>query len=150
MKTITLAMAALAVAVCPAACNDRARDHAITGAMPGVATPVGPIPGPGVAPAATASPFKASPELLVEGRQLFVQFNCAGCHGGRAGGGMGPSLRDEDWLYGNADIKIFDSIVEGRGHGMPAWGFKLTEDQAWKIVAYIRSLRTELEPEKPQ
>ena len=131
-------------------CEDKAREHAAAGAMPGVATPVGPIPGPGVAPGASASPFKASPALLVEGRQLFKQFNCDGCHGGHAGGGMGPSLRDEDWIYGNSDLQIFDSIVEGRAHGMPAWGVRVTEPQAWKLTAYIQSLRTEHEPEPPQ
>ena len=54
---------------------------------------------------------------IAEGRQLFVQMNCSGCHGGRAGGGMGPSLRDVDWIYGDTDAQIFDSIAEGRAHG---------------------------------
>jgi cytochrome c oxidase cbb3-type subunit 3 len=33
---------------------------------------------------------------------------------------------------------------------MPAWGTKLTEDQVWKLVAYIKSLRTPAEPNPPQ
>ena len=61
-----------------------------------------------------------------EGRQLFVRFNCSGCHGGRAGGGMGPSLRDVDWIYGNNDAQLFSSITEGRAHGMPSWQTRLT------------------------
>lgn len=86
---------------------------------------------------------------MTEGRQLFVYFNCSGCHGGRAGGGMGPSLRDEDWLYGNKDAQIFSSIAEGRAHGMPSWHKQLTPDQTWKLVSYIKSLRTRNEPQAP-
>ena len=42
-----------------------------------------------------------------------------------------------------------DSIVEGRSHGMPAWGVKLNDDQVWKLVAYIKSLRTPNEADPP-
>jgi mono/diheme cytochrome c family protein len=63
----------------------------------------------------------------------------SGCHGGRAGGGMAPSLRDEDWIYGNRDAQIFSSIVEGRAQGMPSWHKQLTAEQTWKLVAYIKS-----------
>lgn len=85
----------------------------------------------------------------VEGRRLFVQYNCAGCHGGRAGGGMGPSLRDEYWVYGNSDAQIYGTIVEGRSAGMPAWGGRIPEDQIWKLIAYIRTLATPQEPDPP-
>ena len=61
---------------------------------------------------------------------------------------MGPSLRDEDWIYGSTDAQVFNSVAEGRAHGMPAWG-KLPEAQIWKLVAYIKSLRTPKEPEPP-
>jgi cytochrome c oxidase cbb3-type subunit 3 len=63
---------------------------------------------------------------------------------------MGPILRDVDWIYGASDAQVFSSIAEGRAHGMPAWGTKLTEDQVWKLVAYIKSLRTPAEPNPPQ
>ena len=64
-------------------------------------------------------------------------------------GGMGPSLRDETWLYGDRDDQIFDTIVHGRGQGMPAWGTKIPEEQMWKLVAYIKSMRTPMEPDAP-
>ena len=140
----------IAVAVLACGCRDRARERVVTGTMPGVSVPVGPIPGPGVAPTATASTYAASPEVRVEGRRLFVRYNCSGCHGGHGGGGMGPSLRDEDWIYGDSDLLIFDSIAEGRAHGMPAWGIRIPEREVWKLVAYIQSLRTEREPEPPR
>lgn len=69
--------------------------------------------------------------------------------GGHGGGGMGPSLRDADWIYGGRDDQIFSSIVEGRAHGMPSWQRNLTSDQAWKLTAYIKSLGTRNEPQPP-
>jgi cytochrome c oxidase cbb3-type subunit 3 len=106
-----------------------------------VRQPVGPVPGIGDLPP-QKNPLGNDRNVLQEGRRLFVQYNCSGCHGGRAGGGMGPSLRDNDWIYGSADAQVFDSIAHGRGHGMPTWGTKLNEDQIWKLVAYIKSFRT--------
>jgi cytochrome c oxidase cbb3-type subunit 3 len=86
---------------------------------------------------------------LNEGRRLFIWFNCYGCHGGRAGGGMGPSLRDAEWRYGASDEAIFRSIGEGRQFGMPAWGSKLPAEQLWQLTAYIRSLGSPREPDPP-
>ena len=113
-----------------------------------VRQPVGPVPGIGdLAP--EKNPLGSDRNVLQEGRRLFVQYNCSGCHGGRAGGGMGPSLRDQIWIYGNTPGKIFNSIAEGRAHGMPAWGTRLPDRQIWALVAYIQSLRTPDEPEAP-
>ncbi|HEU4565083.1 MAG TPA: c-type cytochrome [Gemmatimonadaceae bacterium] len=94
-------------------------------------------------------PYTGDITAATEGRQLFVQYNCSGCHGGRAGGGMGPSLRDSLWIYGSSDTQLLSTILEGRSAGMPAWGGRLPEDQIWKIVAYIRTLGTPQEPDPP-
>lgn len=95
------------------------------------------------------NPYAGNAGAATEGRQLFVQYNCSGCHGGRAGGGMGPSLRDSAWIYGNSDPQIYDSIFEGRPNGMPTWGAKISQDQIWKIIAYLRTLGTPQEPDAP-
>jgi len=119
--------------------------------MPATAVPVGPIPGNGVAPPlGSTDPYINNPVALEEGRKLFVWYNCYGCHGGHGGGGMGPSLRDQSWMYGSTDAQIFYSIAQGRGKGMPAWGTKIPEDQIWKLVAYIKSMRTPNEPDPPR
>jgi cytochrome c oxidase cbb3-type subunit 3 len=60
---------------------------------------------------------------------------------------MGPSLRDKDWIYGGTDMQVFDSIAQGRAHGMPAWGTRLPEEEIWKLAAYVKSLCTPLEPD---
>src|SRR4029079_18132589 len=116
---------------------------------PPVRTPIGPIPGPAGDVTGPPNPFAGDRGAGGEGRRLFVNFNCAGCHGDHAGGGMGPSLRDTDWIYGNSDAQIFGSIAEGRAHGMPSWQSRLTADQTVKLVAYIKSLRTRNEPQAP-
>ena len=141
------AAAALVLAI--AACERPPGDVAASAAPPSVPTPVGPVPGPAQNPPRRENPYRNNVGAMSEGRTLFVRMNCSGCHGGRAGGGMGPSLRDVDWLYGSTDAQIFGSIAEGRAYGMPAWGTRLPEDQIWKLVAYIKSLRTPDEPHPP-
>jgi len=116
---------------------------------PPIATAVGPIPGPPTTVPGFPNPFANDRSAAGQGRRLFVQFNCSGCHGGRAGGGMGPSLRDVDWLYGSSDAQLFATIAEGRAHGMPSWHTKLTTTQIWMLVTYIKSLRTSMEPQRP-
>lgn len=144
LATIMLAVAALC------GCQKEPSEVAAAGAAPAVDTPVGPIPGPPMKATERTNPFDQNSVALSEGRQLFVQYNCSGCHGGHAGGGMGPSLRDPVWIYGSSDAHIFDSIAEGRAHGMPAWGTKIPQDEIWRLVAYIKSMRTPNEPEAPE
>lgn len=134
-----------------AACNKApAQDLALNGAPPTLINSVGTPPGP-VEPAPQLSnPFTPSDTAAAQhGRMWFDQFNCSGCHGGHAGGGMGPSLRDDDWIYGDSDAEIYGAIVDGRAHGMPAWGGRIPEPQVWQLVSYIRTLGTQNEPEAP-
>ncbi len=54
---------------------------------------------------------------------------------------MGPSLNDDQWRYVPTDQTLFDTISNGRrGTLMPPWKDKLSPEQIWKIVAYIRSI----------
>jgi len=146
----------IAVSICLAAsivasCNIRQNDTALAGSAPAVGQiTIGPIPGGGNEPAQPTNPLANDRPSLQEGRKLFVEYNCSGCHGGHAGGGMGPSLRDPVWIYGSSDAAIFDSIARGRGQGMPAWGTKVPQQQIWQLVAYIKSLRTPQEPDPPE
>ena len=135
-------------ALCSAACRPTAA-AAPQGERPIAYEPVGPVPGPGVMKP-TTNPYAGDALALAEGRRLFVSYNCAGCHGDHGGGGMGPSLRDVDWMYGSSDGHVFASIAQGRAHGMPAWGTRLPADHIWKLAAYVKSLRTPLEPDPPR
>jgi cytochrome c oxidase cbb3-type subunit 3 len=137
------------LAVAFAACGDTPGDLASTGAALPVLASVGPTPGPGPNLTGSANPLANDRAASGAGRRLFRQFNCAGCHGEHAGGGMGPSLRDVEWRYGSHDAQIFSSIMEGRADGMPAWHTRLQADQTWRLVTYIKSMRTRNEPEPP-
>jgi mono/diheme cytochrome c family protein len=90
--------------------------------------------------------FHGDEAVAKQGRELFIRFNCYGCHGGLAGGAMGPSLRDTTWKFGGTDSAIFLSIHDGRPAGMPTWGSTLSKDQIQTLIVYIRSLRTSAEP----
>ena len=72
-------------------------------------------------------------------KRMFAYFNCSGCHA-NGGGGMGPPLMDDRWIYGSAPENIFATIVEGRPNGMPSFGGRIPTDRIWQIVAYVRSL----------
>ena len=132
-----------------AACGSPPPHGGSVAAPPPSFVAVGPIPGPPTAAPGSPNPFADDRTAAGEGRQLFIRFNCSGCHGGRAGGGMGPSLRDTDWLYGSKDTQVFSSITEGRANGMPSWQTRMTAEQTWKLVTYIKALRTRNEPEAP-
>ena len=88
---------------------------------------------------------------------------CNGCHGGGGGGGMAAPLTNPVWIYGDDDDTLFRLIALGTGKLSPANAFgKLgyrrkgsenvvgpmpdfgnvikTDDDLWKIIAWIRSV----------
>lgn len=148
-----VAVLALAAAACTRTGHDSPTRVPNRTAVTGSALPPGAGVSPGIHPqtvlGAVTNPYTGDKAAIMAGRQLFTGMNCAGCHSGYAGGGMGPSLRDSLWIYGNSDVQIFSSIAEGRAYGMPAWGGRLQDDQIWRLVAYIRTLGTGNEPVKP-
>jgi cytochrome c oxidase cbb3-type subunit III len=88
---------------------------------------------------AGVSPFQENAWGMAEGKRLFTAFNCSGCHA-NGGGGMGPALMDDRWLYGSHPASIFFSIVEGRPNGMPSWRNKIPDAQVWQLVAFVQSM----------
>lgn len=80
------------------------------------------------------------------GRQVFLSYNCVGCHGGLAGGAMGPSLRDDEWKFGGTDEQIMNTLHQGRPAGMPAWKGVIPDPQLRQLIVYMRSLRSQQEP----
>jgi len=86
-----------------------------------------------------ADEYYDNADAVVTGLKLYKAYNCAGCHSA-GGGGMGPSLMDDQWIYGGRLVQIHQTIVEGRPNGMPAWGGKIPDGQIWQIAAYVRSM----------
>src|SRR5208337_3906411 len=66
------------------------------------------------------NPRENDPNALEEGKQLFVSYNCADCHGDEGSGAMGPALDDGRWHFGGNAGEVYESISEGRPDGMPA------------------------------
>lgn len=85
------------------------------------------------------NPYANDMAAIKAGHELFVNMNCASCHGYDLKGGMGPSLIDTYWRYGGSPALIYKSVFEGRPEGMPAWGRAIPPVQIWKVVAYIQA-----------
>lgn len=104
------------------------------------------------------NPYTDKPDMIEAGRKLYFSYSCNGCHGGGGGGGMCPPLTNETWVYGSDDDIFFRLIAQGsqemtKEHGMkrkgqegvvgpmPPFGELIkTDDEMWKIVAFVRSL----------
>jgi cytochrome c oxidase cbb3-type subunit III len=86
-----------------------------------------------------AAAYYDSADAVNTGKRLFGQYNCSGCHS-NGGGGMGPDLMDDEWIYGSRLTQIHQTLVEGRPNGMPSWGGKIPDQQLWQIAAYVRSM----------
>jgi cytochrome c(L) len=86
------------------------------------------------------NPYTGNATAIAEGKELYKKMNCYGCHGMQGGGGMGPSLIDEAWKTGDgSDHNLLDQIRNGKGQ-MPPYKTMVNDDQAWKLIAFIRSL----------
>ena len=107
--------------------------------------PLVPLSPGGQAPVKQRSPnakqIENDPEQIAAGQQLYSAMNCVGCHA-NGGGGMGPPLMDDTWIYGSALEQIFSSIREGRPNGMPSFRGRLPDEQIWQIAAFVKSLGT--------
>ena len=96
-------------------------------------------PGPAVIQTGMRNPYEDNAYAVAEGKRLFDQMNCSGCHS-HGGGGIGPPLTDDEWIYGAEPQNIFSTIVEGRPGGMPAFRGKIPNYQVWQLAAYVRAL----------
>jgi cytochrome c oxidase cbb3-type subunit III len=84
-------------------------------------------------------PYHRNAWGMAEGKRLYNAYNCSGCHA-NGGGGMGPPLMDDRWIYGSAPANIYQTIVEGRPNGMPSFRGKIPSAQVWMLVAYVESM----------
>lgn len=79
---------------------------------------------------------------LAAGQKLFAE-NCASCHGEQGKGNIefgAPNLTDKIWLYGSDEATIIETITNGRGGVMPAWGGRLDPATIKAITVYVHSL----------
>jgi mono/diheme cytochrome c family protein len=109
-------------------------------APPVILTPVG-----AAAVIPTAAPRQPGQGNAQDGQALYAQ-NCAACHGAEAQGGVGPALKNNQFVKTGGDDKVFQTIANGRpGTAMPAWsqakGGKLTDAQIDNVVAFLHTLQ---------
>ena len=117
---------------------------------PGAAQAAPPVPPPDAAAAPAASSgirklnkFAGDTAAIEEGKKLYNQVGCQGCHGGGGGGGMAASVIDESWKFGSDDETLF-KLIKGQipEQTMPTVYNVLPDEQVWKILAFIRSVYT--------
>ena len=92
-------------------------------------------------------PLEVTNELMNIGQEKYTIF-CAVCHGA-SGNGNGitskygitatPTYHD-DRLRNMTEGEIYNTIVHGKGL-MKGYGYKLSVDERWAIIAYMRALQ---------
>jgi cytochrome c oxidase cbb3-type subunit III len=93
-------------------------------------------------PAGPPNPFEGQPAAIEEGRQIYNKA-CTSCHGLDGGAGeMGPALGLEGRRFAlRSASEIFGAIK----NGIPTTGMPpspgLSDEQVWKVTAYIQALR---------
>ncbi len=84
----------------------------------------------------------ASPESLKLGEEMFTA-NCVSCHKADLSGGIGPNLKDTEWLHGGEFDDIVNTISDGvLAKGMPQWGPILGPKKVAALSSYILSKNT--------
>lgn len=116
---------------------------------PALAPPAGAVPVTGREVVSQESelknPLPPAAESIAEGKKLF-ETNCFICHGQTSAerGPVGKKLAppppglDPDMVKGLSDSAIFKAVTFGFGR-MPVFQDKLTPDERWKLVHYLRT-----------
>ena len=99
------------------------------------------------------SPLRGTSEVVARGRALFAS-HCARCHGPEGKGGGSDSdhaadLTDEFRTDINTEGVLFYKVWNGHAvqlrvqiDDMPAFKDRLSRDDAWSVVEYLKVLRT--------
>jgi mono/diheme cytochrome c family protein len=92
-------------------------------------------------PAKKLNPYTGKPEAVQQGRGLWLQYGCSGCHGVGGGGGMAKPVIDGNWKFGGDDETLY-KLVKGQiaAQTMPKIYNDMPDDELWKILAYVRSI----------
>ncbi|MDF1589187.1 MAG: c-type cytochrome [Gammaproteobacteria bacterium] len=102
------------------------------------------------------NPYTDNEEMITAGKDRYFGNSCNGCHGGGAGGGMCPPISNEVFVYGSDDDTLFRLVtlgsddlqkagyfrkgMEGVVGPMPPYGDIIkTDDELWKIIAWLRT-----------
>lgn len=96
-------------------------------------------------PEARSSTASETQARLQSARGPYQQF-CQRCHGADGTGGQAralmrqiPSFTETRWQRRRSDAQLIANIINGRGTTMPAFGSKLSQEQARNLVALVRA-----------
>ncbi len=79
--------------------------------------------------------------FVSQGRTVYQNY-CMACHGQNLEGGIGNNLVDDQWVWGNTPMSIYEVVANGspdRMSGMQAWIGDLGAQRVNQVVAYILS-----------
>lgn len=100
----------------------------------------------------TKNPVATSAESIAKGKELYLakeKGNCVFCHGETGAGNQEtmPRLRrkpadisNKERMSSMTDGEVFWKITKGINGIMPAGEKKMTEEERWNVVNYIRTL----------
>ena len=129
-----------------AGCSKSSEDEPTSGPAAKLVPP--PQPPPAYADKHMPEGWWSDPEIIEQGRQLFIgaeniDVNCAACHGkdGKPVKKGARDFRQTERMQMYSDSTWFWRISEGvKGTKMPAWKKKLpNEEDRWKIIAHERT-----------
>ena len=109
------------------------------------------------------NPYVDFASVAEKGHRIYMSLDCNSCHGGGGGGGMAAPLTNPIWIYGNDDDTLFRLVALGtvelqkEGYSRKGSEFVVgpmapfgetikTDDDLWKIIAWIRSVNCQLRP----
>jgi cytochrome c oxidase cbb3-type subunit III len=95
------------------------------------------------------NPLEGNADAIRSGQGLF-RSRCADCHGMDARGVRSPDLT-QVWASGRTDDGLFQTLRTGvPGTEMPSVGARTTDDEVWKILAYLRTLASPAPTDAPR
>jgi mono/diheme cytochrome c family protein len=91
--------------------------------------------------AGPVNPFQGNPDAVHDGEGLYAQ-HCTGCHGPDGSAGeIGPAIvSGERTDFDAGDAQVINTIKNGVP-GTPMGAQRLSDDEIWRIAAYIHALR---------
>jgi len=85
-----------------------------------------------------AQTFATTAEEIAAGKTIY-EANCVACHAADGSGAVpgAPDFTEAGTMASQASQALFEVVGEGRGE-MPSFEGKLSEDQQWQVVDYLR------------
>jgi mono/diheme cytochrome c family protein len=106
----------------------------------------------------TKNPVTVTPESVEKGKELYLERtkgNCIFCHGETGSGNEAnlarlrrkpADLSNKERMEAMTDGEVFWKITKGIQGIMPAGEKRMTEEERWHVVNYVRTLAKEKKP----